>query len=324
MKLYNQFDWVEVILIGIFVFCYLLYIIRIVRIAKSYEVSTGGIIVKVLIRSTYFGLILFALLGPSFGEGQREVKSIGKDIFIAVDLSQSMNAPDVAPTRLEKIKYELKNIVNAFSSDRIGIIIFTSEAFLQSPLTFDKAALLDLSIELLSTNLITSDGTDFGPPLEMALEKLESEQSSVTQPKSKIIVLISDGEDFGDDTGQFAEKIEAADIKLFTLGIGTEKGGKIPDRTGYKKDRNGKVVVTKLNPRSLKKLADQTDGKYFEINESKNDVKRLISTISKIEGELRDAKTLDVTTNKYYYFLWGALALICLDLLLSLKIVKLT
>ena len=79
-----------------------------------------------------------------------------------------------------------------------------------------------------------------------------------------------------------------------------------------------------LNPRSLKNLASQTDGKYFEINDSKNDVKRLISTISRIEGELRDAKTLDVTTNKYYYFLWGALALICLDLLLSLKIVKLT
>lgn len=263
-------------------------------------------------------------MGPSFGEGQREVKSIGKDLFIAVDLSQSMNARDVAPTRLEKIKFELKNIVEAFSSDRIGIIIFTSEAFLQSPLTYDKAALLDLSIELLNTNLITSDGTDFGPPLKMALEKLESEESSVTQPKSKIIVLISDGEDFGDDTEKIAEEIEAADIKLFTLGIGTEKGGKIPDRTGYKKDRTGKEVVTKLNPKSLKNLANQTDGQYFEINESKNDVKRLISTIDKIEGELRDSKTLDVTTNKYYYFLWGALALICLDLLLSLKIVKLT
>ncbi|MEL6562359.1 MAG: VWA domain-containing protein [Bacteroidota bacterium] len=324
MKLYNQFDWPEILLSGFFVLCYIFYIIRIVLIARTYEVSVGAVIVKVFLRSAYFILIIIALMGPSFGEGKREVKSIGKDLFIAVDLSQSMNARDVAPTRLEKIKFELKNIVEAFSSDRIGIVIFTSEAFLQSPLTYDKAALLDLSIELLNTNLITSDGTDFGPPLKMALEKLESEESSVTQPKSKIIVLISDGEDFGDETEKIAEEIETADIKLFTLGIGTEKGGKIPDRTGYKKDRTGKEVVTKLNPKSLKKLANQTDGSYFEINDSKNDVKRLISTIDKIEGELRDSKTLDVSTNKYYYFLWGALALICLDLLLSLKIVKLT
>ncbi|MGB3464605.1 MAG: VWA domain-containing protein [Cyclobacteriaceae bacterium] len=324
MKLHNPFDWIEILLTGLFVLFYLFYIIRIVKIARSYKVSRGDVITKILIRSTYFALILFAFLGPAFGEGQREVKSIGKDIFIAVDLSQSMNARDVAPSRLEKIKFELKNIVNAFSSDRIGIIIFTSEAFLQSPLTYDKTALLDLSIELLNTNLITSDGTDFGPPLEMALEKLESEETSVTQPKSKIIVLISDGEDFGDDTDQVADKIETSGIKLFTLGIGTEKGGKIPHRTGYKKDRTGNVVTTKLNPRSLKRLANQTDGKYFEINDVQNDVKRLISTIDKIEGELRDAKTLDVSTNKYNYFLWGALALICLDVLLSLRVVKLT
>ena len=324
MKLHNPFDDTEIVLIAIFVLCYMLYIIRVMKIAKTYEVSKIGVIAKVLLRATYFGLIIFALLGPSYGEGKREVKSIGKDIFIAVDLSQSMNARDVAPSRLQKIKFELKNIVNAFSSDRIGIIIFTSEAFLQSPLTYDKNALLDLSIELLNTSLITSDGTDFGPPLEMALEKLESEQTSITQPKSKIIVLISDGEDFGDDTDQIAEKVEQAGIKLFTLGIGTEKGGNIPDRTGYKKDRTGEVVTTKLNPRSLKKLASQTDGKYFEINKSNNDVKRLISTIDKIEGELRDARTLDVSTNQYFYFLMAALALICLDLLLNLKIVKLT
>ena len=324
MKLHNPFSLGEIALIAIFVVFYLLYVVRLVWIAKSYEVSLGSIIFKVLLRSAYFGLLIFALLGPSYGEGQREVKSIGKDMFIAVDLSQSMNARDVAPSRLDKIKFELRNIVNAFSSDRIGIIIFTSEAFLQSPLTYDKNTLLDLSIDLLSTNLITSDGTDFGPPLKMALEKLESEETSVTQPKSKIIVLISDGEDFGDDTDQIVDQIEQAGIKLFTLGIGTEKGGTIPDRTGFKKDRTGKVVTTKLNPRSLKKIASQTEGKYFEINGSNNDVKRLINTIDQIEGELRDARTLDVTTNQYSYFLMAALALICLDLLLNLKIVKLT
>jgi len=292
-----------------------------ISISKAYQVSVGAIIFKILIRSSYFALFIIALLGPTFGDSKREVKSIGKDIFIAIDLSQSMNAFDIAPSRLKKIKFEMKNIIDAFSSDRIGIIMFSNEAFLQSPLTYDKNA-LELFIETLNTSLVPNSGTDFGPPLEMALEKFEKEKTTASQVKSKIIVLISDGEDFGEKTDEIAEKVESAGIKLFTLGIGTEQGSKIPGRTGYKKDLIGQDVVTKLIPKSLKKLASQTEGKYFEINDSRNDVNRLINTIDQIEGELRDAKTLDVGQNRYYIFLWVALGLICLDLLLTLRIVK--
>ncbi len=321
MKLYNSFGLLESILTGVFILCYIFYIIRVVKISRAYDVSVGALVTKVVIRTLYFSLFIIALLGPTFGDSKREVKSIGKDIFIAIDLSQSMNAIDIAPSRLRKIKFEMKNIIDAFSSDRIGIIMFSNEAFLQSPLTFDKNA-LDLFVETLSTNLVPNSGTDFGPPLEMALDKLGSEKVSFTQPKSKIIVLISDGEDFGEKTDEIAEKVQNAGIKLFTLGIGTEKGSKIPGRGGFKQDLVGRDVLTKLSPNSLKRLAAQTDGKYFEINDNRNDVNRLINTIDQIEGELRDAKTLDVGNNKYYIFLWVALGLICLDLLLTMKIIK--
>jgi Ca-activated chloride channel family protein len=300
---------------------YGLYLYRIVRIAKKLNTSYGKVFYKVLIRSMYFLLLIVALLGPSFGEASREVKSIGKDIYVCVDLSESMNAVDIQPTRLEKVKFELKNLVEAFSSDRIGLIIFSSEAFVQCPLTYDQSA-LNLFVETLGTSLVPHTGTDFGPPLELALKKLSEDNSTTREQKSKIIILISDGEDFGEDTEKIASDIQQAGIKLFTLGIGTAQGSRIPLRTGYKTDQNGREVITRLNSKELKSLAIKTEGKYFEINESKNDVSRLVNTLNQIEGELRDTRIMDVSANKYYYFLAAALMLMFIDLLTGVKTIK--
>lgn len=321
MSWFKPFGVTELIFVGVFLLLYGAYIFRVVRIAHKLNTGYGGIFAKVFIRTLYFTLFIVALLGPSFGESTREVKSVGKDIFIAIDLSQSMNATDVQPTRLEKVKFELKNIINAFSGDRIGVIIFSSEAFIQSPLTYDQNA-LHIFIETLHTGLVPRTGTDFGPPLRMALNKLNDENSPLTQQKSKIILLISDGEDFGDETAEIAEEIEDDNIKLFTLGVGTEHGSRIPVKRGYKTDKFGEVVVTKLDPRGLKSLADQTGGQYFEINESRNDVERLINSISQIEGELRDTRQIDVSANKYFYFLAFALFLLLLDALISFKTIR--
>lgn len=274
-----------------------------------------------MLRSLYFALFIVALLGPSFGKSTKEVKSIGKDIMVCVDLSASMNANDVQPSRLQKVKFELKNIIDAFNSDRIGIIIFSSESFVQCPLTLDQSA-LHLFIETLSTNLVPNAGTNFSPPLEMALKKLSEEESSVNQQKSKVIILISDGEDFGDNTPSVVSEIENQNIKLFTLGVGTEQGSRILTAAGYKTDKNGQEVISKLNSSQLKEIAINTGGNYFEINDNKNDVEKLINTISMIEGELRDAKQIDVSTNKYFYFLLGALALMIIDGLFKFKLVS--
>jgi Ca-activated chloride channel family protein len=229
-----------------------------------------------------------------------------------------MDAFDVQPSRLEKIKFEMKKVVEAFNSDRIGIIIFSSEAFMQCPLTYDQNA-LNLFIETMNTGLVPATGTDFGPPLRMALEKLEDPETSRTNQKSKVIILISDGEDFGDETEKYAQDVESEGIKLFTLGIGTERGSQIYNGRAYKTDQNGNAVVSKLNPASLKKLANKTNGQYFEITDYSNDVSRLISTISKIEGETRDARMVDVSANRYFYFLLAALGLLCIDVLISIK-----
>ncbi|MCB0495178.1 MAG: VWA domain-containing protein [Cyclobacteriaceae bacterium] len=321
MSWYRPFGIYELIVIGLFLLAYLFFIVRVVRIGKKLKTPVYGVFGKIALRSIYFALLIVALMGPSFGSSKREVKSIGKDIMIAIDLSRSMNANDVPPTRLTKVKFELNKIVDEFSSDRIGLIIFSSEAFMQCPLTYDQAA-LNLFIETLHTGLVPNAGTDFGPALAMALDKLETKDESSVDTKAKIILLISDGEDFGEDTDNALEKIKERGIKLFTLGVGTAKGSKIETANGYMKDREGNDVITKLDSKSLKRLAAKTGGKYFEINDHVNDTERLINTINQVEGQLRDARVVDVSANKYTYFLLAAFILIVLDVLTSVKTIR--
>jgi len=297
-----------------------MFVYRIFRVSRTLNTPFYTIFFKLVLRTAFFALVLIAFLGPSFGDSKKEIKSVGKDIMICVDLSKSMDAFDVQPTRLEKVKYEMKRIVEAFNSDRVGVIIFSSEAFMQCPLTYDQNA-LNLFIETMNSSLVPSSGTDFAPPLKMALDKLTHQDGPSTQQKSKVIILISDGEDFGEQTNEIDKEIEDKGIKLFTLGVGTEHGSQIMSGRGYKVNAQGNPVISKLNSSELKSLASRTNGQYFEINESRNDVSRLINTISKIEGELRDARFVDVSANRYFFFLLAALVLLVLDLLIDVKTV---
>ncbi len=315
----RNFGWVEATLMVLFTIGYILYLWRIIRISRTLHSPASTIFFKLVLRTLAITLIIIAILGPTYGDSKKEIKSVGKDIMMCVDLSKSMDAFDIQPTRLEKIKFELKKIVAAFNSDRLGLVIFSSEAFMQCPLTYDQNA-LNLFIETMNTSLVPASGTDFGPPLKMALSKMTDESSG--DQKSKVIVLISDGEDFGEETDEIARQVEDDGIRLFALGVGTEKGSQIAASKGFKTDQKGNVVVSKLNPASLKELANKTDGQYFEINESRNDVNRLINAINKIEGQMRDARLVDVSSNRYFYFLLAALILLVIDVLVSVRTVR--
>ena len=318
----RSLESLEVFYILLFVAGYVLYLSRVGYVARRLKTPWQNVWLKMVIRTLWFTCLILTLLGPSIGEAKKEVKAVGKDIYIAVDLSISMNAGDVQPSRLQKVKAELRNLIDAFSTDRIGLIIFSGDAFVQSPLTEDEK-ILSLYVKTLNTSLVPRTGTDFGPPLQLALDKLTSDESQVSQQSSKIILLISDGEDYGDETDEIAEKIKEAGISLYTLGVGTESGAPIPVRNGYKKDRRGEEVISKLNPEDLKDLARLTDGRYFEINQTTNDMGRLIGTIKAVEGELRDSKEIDVGANRYFYFLIAALFFLLLDVLINVKVIKL-
>ena len=313
----------ELSLVSLFLMFYFLYLVRIYKINQQIKVNLKAVFIKFILRVTFFTLLIISLLGPNFGIKEEKVEVVGKDIMIAVDLSESMNANDIQPSRIEKVKFEIKKIVDEFSGDRIGIIMFSGEAFVQCPLTYDKNA-LNLFVETLNTGLVPNSGTDFGPPLELGLSKLQDENSGDNDFKSKIIILFSDGEDFGEDTDQSIEKIKENSLKLFSVGIGTDEGTKILDDFGnFKKDNEGNDVITKLNSNSLRETADKTGGKYYEISKNKNEINQMITEIKNIKGDVIDQQTSNISENKYFYFLLSALILVAIDFIFVSKIISL-
>lgn len=322
MTWYQNITLLEILFGVLFIVCYIGYLLRVKRVANFFGQRPHGIWVKFFLRHLYMGLILVAILGPSFGAMKKEIRTIGKDLYIAVDLSQSMNATDVQPSRLEKAKHEVQRLISRFNSDRIGLIVFGNEAYIQSPLTYDQNA-LQLYTQTLRTNLLPYNGTDYAELLRLVNEKFSSQSPAVAEEeKAKILVLISDGENFGPDVDALAEQLADQNVRIFTLGIGTTEGSQIPVGRGYKRDQEGNPVLTRLQSEPLEKLASATNGSYFEVNNRVSEVNKMISSINNIEGELRESKTIDVTANKYVYPLALALLLILLDLLLSIKIIK--
>jgi Ca-activated chloride channel family protein len=185
------FDTTEYFFIFFFILAYIAYIIRTVRVARQLQTTARTLIIKLFLRSITFSLLIISLLGPSFGEADSDVQAKGKDIFLIVDLSKSMDAADVTPSRLEKVKFELNRFVENERANRIGIIIFSNDAFIHVPLTYDVAA-LELFIQSLQTDLLPTSGTNVCAATEMAYNKLMNTADPTS--RSKVMVLFTDGE----------------------------------------------------------------------------------------------------------------------------------
>ncbi|WP_339879289.1 VWA domain-containing protein [uncultured Algoriphagus sp.] len=309
------------LLAGIFGLLYFIYLFRYWKINRKLEVQKRRLFTKVVIRTVYFVLFLIAFAGPSIGTSMKEIQEEGKDIFIAVDLSQSMNASDIGPSRLQRIKFELKNLTKSFPSDRIGLIIFSSEAFMQCPLTFDQSV-LQLYIDGLNTGLVPNFGTDLNGPLRMAEERFMNDESN--EVKSKSIILISDGENFGDDLEDIGSRLNSEGIKVFSLGIGTEGGSSIPRGNGLVIDpQTGKPAQTVLDRGPLQQIAAETNGQYFEISDEVQEIGDLTAALERVEGGVTGSRIVEASANKYFYFLLAGLVLSLLDMMLPIKTIKL-
>ncbi|WP_192350650.1 VWA domain-containing protein [Algoriphagus sp. Y33] len=309
------------LLAGIFGLLYFVYLFRYWKINRKLVVQKRRLFTKVVIRTIYFVLFLIAFAGPSIGTSLKEIQEEGKDIFIAVDLSQSMNATDIGPSRLQRIKFELKNLTKSFPSDRIGLIIFSSEAFLQCPLTFDQSV-LQLYIDGLNTGLVPNFGTDLNGPLRMAEDRFLSDESQ--EVKSKSIILISDGENFGDDLEEIGSRLNNEGIKVFSLGIGTTGGSSIPRGNGLVIDpKTGKPAQTALDRSPLQQIAAETNGQYFEISDEVQEIGDLTAALERLEGGVTGSRIVEASANKYFYFLLAGLVLSLLDMMLPIKTIKL-
>ena len=191
--------WPELAAGAAFVLFYVGYAVRTWRLAAPLRQRGWRLGWKLLLRLGYFALLLLALLGPAYGVTQQPVRTAGKDVWVLVDLSRSMDAPDVLPTRLLKARAELSELVNRFQADRIGLVVFAADAFVQCPLTYDQGA-LQLFINTLQTNLVPLGTTDLTPALDLVLRRLNALPAPAgSPPRATAVVLVSDGEDFGEN-----------------------------------------------------------------------------------------------------------------------------
>ncbi|WP_157541451.1 VWA domain-containing protein [Hymenobacter aerophilus] len=325
--------WPEVAAAVFFFIFYLGYALRTRRLAAPLGQHGGRLGWKLTLRLLYGGLLGAALLGPAYGLTQHPVRTAGKDVWLLVDLSRSMNAPDVAPSRLQKLQAELASLVRRFPADRLGLIVFAGEAYVQCPLTYDQDA-LQLFLSTLQTNLLPVGTTDLVPPLKLVLARLTPAAAPVSAPSAGVppvpprataVVLATDGEDFGDNLEGTVRVLARSGARVFTVGVGTTEGSRIPradGRPGYVRDARGRDAVTRLVPAPLRRLTEQTGGQYFELTDQRNEFPQLLSALNQLEGQAQQVRTVAVADNRYRYPLALALLLIGLDILLTVKVIR--
>ena len=311
---------VEYAFIGIFLLVYVVYFIRTYVIAKRLGTTSRSVVIKFFLRTAYLGLCIIGLLGPSFGVSEIEAQASGKDVYFAFDVSKSMDAVDIEPTRLEKVKFELIKNLNTLKSDRVGIVVFSSNAYVHIPLTYDKDA-LNLFIQKLSSDLFTESGTDINTALKLIQTKYNS--SSAPNRRAKVIIMVSDGEDFGQLESSVIRDLRKNRVNFLVLGVGTPQGGKIKEGAAFKKDKNGVEIISKLDADYLKQLAKVLGGKYFQLSGQVNDVQAILKEVGQLESNWVDTRKITVANNKYFYFVFLALILMIIDILITIRTIKL-
>lgn len=275
--------------------------------------STGAALKTVLFISGLI-FVLVALAGPKIGTEVREVKRRGIDMLIALDLSASMNAEDVRPSRLEKAKFEINRLIERLKGDRVGLVVFTGEAYLQSPMTLDYSA-LRLFLEIVDTDQMPSSATDFKAAMETALAAFQSLEENATEA-AKVLLIISDGEDHGQSYDEALADLTQNSIAVYTLGIGSTEGTTIPlyenqtgQLIGYKRDREGKVVTTSLQRDALRQIASKANGNYYEIERGNDGIDAFLARVDELEkGEFSSQEYADFK-NQYQWM--AALGLLC-------------
>ena len=313
-----SFSTTEFVFIGLFVVLYTLYVLRTFRLAQQLNTSAWGVVPKFFLRGTYLTLLLFALLGPSFGEADGELTTAGRDVFLIVDVSRSMDAGDVVPTRLERVKYDVQQLCDTLLTDRFGLILTASESFVLSPLTEDHDALRQFAHDIRTSDAPMS-GTDLCSAVELARQKLLTDPS--TRQRAKAIVLFSDGENFGPCDRAGLTKLRTFGVPLITVGVGTEAGSSIRAGSDFVRDNDRQIVRSRLNRSFLQALARDGRGHYVEANGRY--INELVGIIRSTPGRVVDQQRIAVSTNKYYYFILAALALMALDLIVTVRTFRL-
>jgi Ca-activated chloride channel family protein len=283
--------------------------------------STFKSVLKLIILSLGIAFLVISLVNPKMGSKLKTVKREGVDVVFALDVSKSMLAEDIAPNRLEKAKQIISKIIDKLGSDRVGIIIYAGNSYPLLPITTDHAA-ANMFLQNANPDMVSSQGTAINEALELAKTYYNNDDQT-----NRFLVIISDGEDHQEETKQVAQNLSNNGVKIYTVGVGTERGGPIPMRLngamiGYKKDRQGETVITKRNAAVLEEIAEIANGSYIDGNVTENPVKSISEIIANAEKSEFETKQFADYKDQFQWFLGIGILFLLFDTFLFDKKTK--
>ena len=271
-------------------------------------------------RFIFYTIALFLLItgaaDPQEGSKQEEVKRSGVDLMICLDVSNSMLAEDLSPTRLESAKRAISRLIDNLKGDRIGLIVFGGEAYTQLPITTDYAA-AKMFLSTIDTDIIPTQGTAIGKALDQAMESFPRNSKN-----KKAIIVLTDGENHEDDAIKSVAICNENGINVHTIGLGSISGTPIPfyingRKNGYRKDKEGNIVVTKLNESLLQEVADAGKGVFVRASNTGVGLNLVFDEINKMEKTDYGSKIFTDYENRFQYFVALALFFLLMESLLS-------
>ncbi len=279
---------------------------------------------KASLMATAVALLALSVAGPQIGTQLREVKREGIDLVIALDVSASMLAEDVAPNRLGRARNEIKRLLGELRGDRVGLIIFAGDAFIQCPLTTDYSA-VRLFLDVANPDLIPTPGTDFSAAIQMAVQSFDAPSASIDTEttRSKALLVVSDGENHIEELDNVLSTARNAGITLFAAGVGGMDGAPIPvyntngQRTGYKRDLEGQIIYSRMEEAGLKELSK--GGAYFQVAQTSSSLSKLIPALEQLDQLTLAEDEFEDYDLKYQWPLAMALLLFILDGIITVR-----
>ena len=269
---------------------------------------------KLVVLSLAVVCFCIALMNPKVGTKLETIKREGVDVVFAIDVSKSMLAEDVAPSRLEKAQQLTAQIINKLVSDRVGIIAYAGKAVPQLPITTDYAA-AKMFLQNMNTEMLSSQGTAIDEAIQLSRTYFNDAEQT-----NRVLVIISDGEDHKDLNLDVAKAAAKEGIRIFTIGVGSEKGGPIPlKRNGivmrYKKNHKGETVITKLNAKTLTAIAEKANGLFIQGQNTEQVTEKFSEILNNLEKKEFEAKTFSEFKDQFQWFLGLGLFFLILDVL---------
>ena len=271
---------------------------------------------RIILFSLAFLFFVIGLARPQIGAKLSERETRGAEIMICLDVSNSMLARDYSPDRLTRAKLAISRIVDKLQGDRIGLIIFAGQSFVQLPITTDYVS-AKMFLTSINTESVPVQGTAIGDAVTTAMKSF-SEQSE----KSRVIIVITDGENHEDDPVAAAQQAAELGIKVYTIGVGSLRGEPIPKDGDLMKDSEGEIVVTRLDEGTLQKMARSGGGAYIHAGNEEFGLNPIIDDIRRLEDERFNSVVFEEYDEQYMYFFAIALVLFVLEMLLGERRLK--